>query len=244
MLFDVGDRIVGGGEVRVDDDGVWLDPAASSGLIRFPQGRSRPRSPCAVRLVDYQPNPNPSAEGQPPEWLWATITGTWTGVAITAVTADPLTTEARHTIPRWTDPPCPAPVGGWPPGTQEDVHRLADPAGLRDDDHMVVRILYRPGPDAVALILAAGDVGAAEKRWRPVLGDRLGVVQSRWSTADLDAVADGLLALARLETHCRPGITLTGRRKPTSTPSYSASHQRWPPGLPAFRTGSWRSGPP
>ena len=89
-------------------------------------------------------------------------------------------------------PPCPPPDGGWPrpawgPGARNLSFDLGD---LRETGAAVAVTIFRPSEDQAVLVVAADDTAAVAARLRPQLGKLLCVVPSRWSRAELDAIAD------------------------------------------------------
>lgn len=195
MVFDVGVCVTGWGEIRADDDGVWFDPPHAIPLIGLPPGKWLPRSDNAIRLLDHDPGHDTAGTGSPGGGQWSTITGIWVGEAIKILSHVPTSPSDRYPepmFPDWTVPPCPAPDQGWPAGTQQDLMEL-DLADLRASENCVTTVTYRPRNDSVVLVVAATDVATAEEQWRPLLGARLCVVQSRWSKRQLEEVTDVLL---------------------------------------------------
>ena len=198
MVFDVGDRVTGWGEIRSDDDGVWFDPPHAIPLIGLPPGQRLPRSNNAIRLLDLDADPDLGAQrtGSVSGGRWSTVTGIWLGEAIRVLSQVPLAPADRYAepaLPDWTVPPCSAPDGGWPSGTQQDLMEL-DLFDLRASENCVTTVTYRPRVDSVVLVVAATDVAAAEAQWRPVVGPRLCVVRSRWSKHQLEEVTGALRA--------------------------------------------------
>jgi hypothetical protein len=187
LVFEVGDRVTGSGELVADADGVWLD------LARFfplgPPGGSRPRSRQSVRLIGADAV-LAAASDIDPAWP-VTVSGVWLGDAIEVESlsqAAPLPDRAD----RWTTPPCPPPAGGWPRGERDenlDFDRLA----VENSGAAVTVVTFRPGPYQAVLVVAAEDIDAVEKMLRPQLPDRLCVVASRWTRDQLDNVRAHLM---------------------------------------------------
>lgn len=194
LVFDVGDRVTGWGEIRVDRDGVWFDPPHPIDWIALPPGQRLPRSDHAVRLFGYVPTRNTMTDYST-ESEWFVITGVWGVDGITLLQHVPISPTNRHPERQadWTVPPCVAPDQGWPAGTQADLVDLGLD-DLRASENCVASVIYRPRQDSSVLVVAATDVAAAEAQWRPVFGGRLCVVQSRWSKAALNEITDILRA--------------------------------------------------
>lgn len=196
MVFVVGDRVTGWGEIRSDDDGVWFDPPHAIPLIRLPPGQRLRRSDNAIRLLNYDPGASTARTGSVDGSQWSTVTGIWVGDAIKVLSQRPLAPTDRYgepSFPDWTVPPCSAPDGGWPSGTQQDLMEL-ELSDLRASENCVTTVTYRPREDSVVLVVAVTDVAAAEAQWRPVVGPRLCLVRSRWSKRQLEEVTDVLRA--------------------------------------------------
>ncbi len=81
-----------------------------------------------------------------------------------------------------------SPGGGWPIGDQLDLDLL------RASENCVTTVTYRPGPATVVLVVAVSDVAAAGAQWRSLVGSRLCVVRSRWSTQELEEITARLVA--------------------------------------------------
>jgi hypothetical protein len=169
---------------------VWFDPPHSESLAGLRRGRRHPRSVHAVRLVGGDPlmvatehNENGCIPG------WATVEGTWLGdfIQVLTQTSTPPASARRAFMPQWVTPPCAPPEEGWPAGSQDELVTI-DMRALRDADNCVTTVVYRPRPDSVVMVVTAVDVAEAERVWRPVLGSRLCVVQSRWSKRQLEKV--------------------------------------------------------
>jgi len=195
LVVGVGDIVRGWGEIRELRGDVWFDPPHSIPLIRFGPGQQTPLSEHAVRLIGHHPLAICSEftdDGGIPGW--ATITGTWLGDAIRVHEQDPRPPlDLRRDNPARppTMPPCPEPPGGWPAGTPDDILAYHLPDLVRSEN-CVATAFFRPRPDSTVVVIAVSDVAAAEQAWRPRLGARLGIVPSRWSTAELEAVTSTL----------------------------------------------------
>ncbi|MGW4947010.1 hypothetical protein ACWEOZ_36115 [Actinoplanes sp. NPDC004185] len=184
LVFEVGDRVTGSGELVADADGVWLD------LARFfplgPPGGSRPRSRQSVRLIGADAALAATSDIDP---AWpVTVSGVWLGDALEVESlsqAAPLPDRAD----RWSTPPCPPPAGGWPRGENLDFDRDA----LENSGAAVAVATFRPGLYQAVLVVVAEDIDAVEEMLRPQLPDRLCVVTSRWTRGQLDNVRAHLM---------------------------------------------------
>ena len=77
-------------------------------------------------------------------------------------------------------------------------------------DHVVGKTVYHPRPDSVVLVITTTDVQAVEYELRPILGERLCIVPSRWDRQQLLAVRQHLSA------HWREWAVYTSARTPTT----------------------------
>lgn len=195
LVVGVGDVVRGWGAIRGFRGDVWFDPPHSIPLSYFGPGHQAPLSEYAVRLIGGDPLAvcaEFTDDGGIPGW--ATVTGTWLGDAILVHEQDPRPPRDHRpdnpSIPP-TNPPCPEPPGGWPAGTPDDIltHHLPD---LVRSENCVATAFFPPRPGSTVVVVAVSDVAAAEQAWRPRLGERLGIVPSRWSTAELEAVTSTL----------------------------------------------------
>jgi hypothetical protein len=124
---------------------------------------------------------------------WTTVEGSWRGDSIQVERQHRERFDAPEPRPRWVDPPCPPPAGGWP--TTGKVH--ADLGDLQETGAIVRVVVFRPNDTSQVLVVVANDRAAAEARLRPQLGDSLCIVDSRWTRPQLDGVREDL------QTHWR-----------------------------------------
>jgi hypothetical protein len=197
LVFDVGDRVTGWGELRQSGGEVWFDP---------PHGVARMRTPGppaisddAVRLEGADLSVTTSGpRGDGSAALWATVTGVWLENAIRVEEQSPLRPAPRPR-PEHTRPPCPAPDGGWP--VRRPVYEFdnleCDLGDLEETGAAVSVTIFRPGPDQAVLVVAAADEAAVERQLRPQLGTRLCVVPSRWTKSQVDEVTSVLFRQMR-----------------------------------------------
>lgn len=200
LIFVVGDEISGSGRlVHTVDDGDWFDPPLPIRAIGYgPQGPPPPRpSGFGVRVenadfatVERRYERDGAIEGM------ATIYGEWLGDGIRIHRQ----TNERPTqsYPRWFDPPCPPPAGGWPHGMNGRYSQNLDfdLGDLETSGAAVTTVIFRPSADQAVLVVAATDVAAVEAALRPQLPDRLCVVPSRWTRAQLDQAHMHLRAMS------------------------------------------------
>lgn len=182
-VFDVGDTVTGWGEIVQDDDGIWFDPPHATTLVWT--DRPEPRSDLAIRLIGVDPRAVTTgiADGHGPGW--ATITGVWRGDVIEVLSQSAVRPAhvPLESGPRWTIPPCPAPIGGWPASPIND--ELEE---LSESDEVAALVIFHPNPGTTVIVVAASDVDAVEIEFRSRYGNSLCVVPSRWSKQQLETV--------------------------------------------------------
>jgi hypothetical protein len=189
-----GDLVTASGRLVRNQAGDWFEPpvwvAAAGGVPRT----IRPVSPVAVHVAgaDFDELAGRFEDGGAMEGS-ATLTGVWSADQLQVQRqASRSPRDAR--LPRWVTPPCPAPAGGWPRhggNLRFDMNDLPGTGGV------VTVTVFRPGPDQEVLVVAAADPNAAEIWLRPQFGERLCVVATKWTTAELDAVRAHLHARHR-----------------------------------------------
>lgn len=89
------------------------------------------------------------------------------------------------------NPPCPAPHGGWPQGTNLNL----DPLTAYQQAHpqtVIAAATFRPGGTGLALVVAATDAAAVRTALAPTYGRALCVVESRYSAQQVSTAADRL----------------------------------------------------
>ncbi|XVU20916.1 hypothetical protein ACQPZJ_26990 [Actinoplanes sp. CA-054009] len=190
LVFDVGDRVTGWGQMVADADGVWLDLARFVWLSLAAEG-SRPRSRQSVRLVGADAVRAAALPDIDLEWP-VNVSGVWLGEAIEVESLSQAGSAPARVDREWATPPCPPPAGGWPRGERDenlDFDRLA----LEDSGVVVAAVTFRPSPYQAVLVVAADDIDAVEKVLRPQLPGRFCVVASRWTRGRLDDVRAHLM---------------------------------------------------
>lgn len=189
LVFEVGDQVRTWGRFVADPAGDWLDLARINDLLPKPRGWKSDRS---IRLIgaDAEAVPTDFAANRVPGCI--SVVGTWRGESIEVKAQSP-EIPSREPIPDWMDSPCPPPPGGWPYGVA--VGNLQFHIGdLESSGAMVTRVLFRPSPDQVVLVIAATDIDAVTRQLAPQLPNQLCVVRSRFTRDQLDEVRDVLHA--------------------------------------------------
>jgi hypothetical protein len=195
LVLRVGDEISGWGRLVRASDGDWFDPPLAVPAIGYgPEGRPPPR-PSSYGLpvegadfdaVESRYERDAAIDG------FAKIYGVWLADRISI---QGQSTEHVETVfPRWSDPPCEPPAAGWPHGRHND-NMDVDLRELEATGAAVTTVIFRPSDDQTVLVVAATDIAAVEARLRPQLPDRLCVVASRWTRAQLDQAEEHLLAM-------------------------------------------------
>ncbi|HSN05966.1 MAG TPA: hypothetical protein VLV82_01375 [Candidatus Angelobacter sp.] len=118
----------------------------------------------------------------------ATLAGVWRGGRLDVVDqGEPRDEDPWR--PFWSTPPCPPPPQGWP---QVPVGSNIEPSPPESIPGRVSVVVFRPTPTQVVLVVATSRPEEAEALLRPVYGDALCVVASRWSPDQVDAVRQAL----------------------------------------------------
>jgi hypothetical protein len=102
----------------------------------------------------------------------------------------PTNPRTEPTATRFRVPPCAAPPGGWPHGAEDENLDLHD--FPHDDEALVAVSLFRPSARQVVVVIATTEPDRLERELRPRFGQRLCIVASPWTTAQVDAVTDAL----------------------------------------------------
>ncbi len=180
-LLDDGHRARAYGRVVAIADGTWFEPPSPMALIGHRPGYEpapRPPSHLAVRVagvdlarLHLRREKDGAVEG------YAVLAGIWR-VEELVVTAQEPSTEPEAG-PRWRDPPCREPDGGWPEGPERE--NLDLPEELASMLPIVSTCLFRPSSRQVVLVVAAELPEQVEKALRPYFGSRLCVIPSRWT---------------------------------------------------------------
>jgi len=184
LVFDVGDAVSGWGRLVADADGQWLDLARVLTLGYSPW--PRPRSRHSVRLIGATAVPTEFGPNNAIPWA-ATVIGTWLGDAIKVEAQRPYEPPQQVRVTDWTTPPCPPPPRGWAHGPHNHNPSF-DRGDLLNTGAAVTVVTFRPSIDQTVVVVAATDTKAVEAHLRPQLGNRLCVVSSRWTRAQLDQI--------------------------------------------------------
>jgi hypothetical protein len=171
---------------------VWFEPPLPILAIWYAPGHEPPPRPSGVgvltRGVDtdrlsFRVEKDGGIEG------WATLTGVWRGELLDAVEQSEQRPEPDPWRPLWGTPPCPPPVGGWPRVPEGSNIEPSPPELIPGGVSVVV---FRPTTTQVVLVVATSEPAAAEKLLRPMYGDALCVVPSRWSPDQVEVVRKAL----------------------------------------------------
>jgi hypothetical protein len=197
LVLDAGTHIRATGRLVRTGAGDWFEPPLPEPAIGYaPGSRPAPRPSkkyaIAVEGADFDHvtqryERDGSIDG------YATIDGVWFQDRIRADRQTDELPAPRH--PKWSDPPCPAPPGGWPHGRAgENID--VDYGDLLDTGAAVTTVVFRPSDDQAVLVVAASDIAAVEAQLRPQLPDRLCVVPSRWTRWQLNRAGRHLASMA------------------------------------------------
>jgi hypothetical protein len=195
LVFGVGDQISGWGRLARAPNGDWFDPPLAVAAVGYgSEGRPAPRpSSYAIQVegadfdaVESRYERAGAIDG------FAKIYGVWLADRISIQRQS--TERVESAFPRWSDPPCEPPAGGWPHGRRND-NMDVDLGDLETTGAAVTTVIFRPSDDQTVLVVAATDIAAVEARLRGQLPDRLCVVASRWTRAQLDQAQEHLRAM-------------------------------------------------
>lgn len=187
VIVEVGDLVTASGRFVKRRDGDWLDVARADDLLdRSPDWKSR----SSFRVFGARADEVPQAfEGRTVKPQMITVTGMWTGESI-EVQSQSRNVSAWTPAARWTNPPCPAPAGGWPPLSGQDFHGIEGLEDLRASGAAVTVVHYRPSPDTEVLVVAAEDIERVNAVLRRQFPNNLCIVRSRWTRQQLDGAWD------------------------------------------------------
>jgi len=185
-----GARVWAFGRVVLAAGAVWFEPPLPFHPIGCLPGREPAPRPSglgmAVRGVDLAALVNPREKDGALEG-WATIIGVWQDDELTVTGQSTLQPPPRHRQPSCTVPPCPPPAGGWPSGDTPDGFG-AELAALTASGVAIQVTMFSPPGRGQVLVISASDSELAESKLRLVCGQRLCVVPSRYTQAQVDAV--------------------------------------------------------
>lgn len=122
----------------------------------------------------------------------ASLTGTWDGTTL-RVRSQSAPDKDAGLREQFTDPPCPAPAGGWPTGPENEnlnTDALQAYQAAHPDEVPIVALARPSSHQVVAYLMTAGDVAAAEAALRPTYATRLCVAKSRFTPAEVKAAQD------------------------------------------------------
>ncbi len=187
LVIEPGDRVRAWGQFVVNRAGHWLDLARVDNLLPKPAGWT---SAWSIRLVgaDVDAVPTDFAPNQSPGYI--SVIGIWHGDSIEVE-------EQSPDIPSFSgpilhrNPPCPPPTGGWPRSAEQDPPD-PDLGDLESSGALVTLVAFRPSADQIVVVVAATDIDAVTRKLAPQLPNRLCVVESRFTRAQLGNVRNVL----------------------------------------------------
>lgn len=198
LVLAEGDGLSAWGRLVRDERGTWFEPPLPQPLILYadPPVKRAWHGAVAVSGADFGDVEDHRERGGVVEG-WATLDGTWAAGRLT-VNRQSAQRPARDAddddFPDWAEPPCRPPADGWPRWAKAERRDNLefDIGDLRETGAAVAVTTFRPGRRQAVLVVAAADADAVEAGLRPHLGDRLCIVPSRWTRAELRAVHDQL----------------------------------------------------
>ena len=170
---------------------VWFDPPLPVPLVACAPGHEPGPRPSGIGVLtsgvdldrlQFRVEKDGAVAGM------ATLTGVWRGdrLHVDEQSDEPPDPEPW---PFWSTPPCPPPPQGWP---QVPEGSNIEPSPPENIPGRVSVVLFRPTPTQVVLVVATSQPDAAEALLRPIYGDALCVVASRWSPDQVQAVRQAL----------------------------------------------------
>ncbi|GIH16111.1 hypothetical protein [Rugosimonospora africana] len=198
LVLREGDGLRASGRVVADGETVWFEPPLPVPLLwRSPGSEPAPRpSEFGVPVLgvdlanlDDRRATSGGVEG------WVTLTGTWRRDRLLVERQEPGGGRTDRSAPQWRRPPCPPPQGGWPKGETNDNIRVAtDVLATLTITSLAV---FRPSAHQAVLVVATDEPEHAEAVLRPICGDRLCIVRSRWTKEQLNDASERLRAEMR-----------------------------------------------
>lgn len=178
------------GRVLVVGDTAWFEDPLPVQLLAFPQLEASEPGPLAIRVHGVDPDrldrrvryADGGIEG------WATLTGVVRQREMHVRDQEPMSWPTP-VAGRWTTPPCPPPVAGWPTGPHYLVSHPPAPAEPPDDDAgpmITQETIFRPPGAHPVMVVAAEDPARVEPHLRWRYGESLCVVRSRYRQREID----------------------------------------------------------
>jgi hypothetical protein len=195
------------------DHALLVDGTAASATGRvFSDGETMMfEPPLPVALPGYQPGteppPRPSHLGVPVVGVdlgaldrrrekagaiegWAHLSGVWQDGGLLVQSQEPPIFRVDPRSPRWSEPPCPPPLGGWPHGA---VNENLEAGDLQQADTSIVALaLFRPSSTQVVLVIASTEPSRVQAKLQEPFGQRLCVIPSRWTKDQVRDAAEQL----------------------------------------------------
>lgn len=193
MLRD-GDRAKACGRVVALGDECWFDPPLPVLLPYFPPGREPAPKPSGLGVrvegVDLEQlsrrrHKDGATEG------WTCLSGIWRDGRLIVREQEGDSDATPSPVTRWQLPPCDPPAGGWPTGGVDQNIEFEGDVDLHGAEVVAVT-MFRPSSRQVVAVIASEDPALTRRRLGALLGDRLCVVQSTWTRAQVVDVRDQL----------------------------------------------------
>jgi hypothetical protein len=196
LVLRAGTRTAATGRVVAYAGQVRFEPPLPVPAVGYAPGSEPPPRPtgCGVAVdgVDlsdlaYRREKDGGIEG------WAALTGTWSDERLVVSgqrAAGPGGAgEHRRPFPRWDVPPGDPPQGGWPAGRSGGN---PDPAPPGDIPGALSVTVFRPRAALPVLVVATTDPTGADELLRPMYGDGVQIVGSRWTPTEVQATRRGI----------------------------------------------------
>lgn len=195
FVLSDGCRAAASGRVILADGQTWFDPPLPVPAIYYTPGTEPPPRPSGLgirvmgvdldRLVRRREKQE-AIEG------WAYLEGIWTQHQLDVVDQQPPRPPSLDDVDH-SQPPCRPPNGGWPMGDTDENLDVEQAQG----DEVVHLATFRPSARQAVLVVTSDDPELTTRRLAPVYGDRLCVVRSTWSRAQIETVRRELKAHMR-----------------------------------------------
>lgn len=192
LVLSDGCEVSASGRIVAYEGEVWFGPALPVRLVRYKPGHEPPPRPSKIGVLvegadlsrlDERWEKDGGIEG------WATLTGTWRGDRLLVTDQGARGGSHREENPKWDVPPCDPPPGGWPrSGRDENISHLVD----LESDEVVTVTTFRPSDEQAVLVIASTMPEVTRERLAESVGERLCVIQSRWTRAEVDEIQQRL----------------------------------------------------
>ena len=185
LMLREGCRVQASGRVIAVAGEVWFEPPLPVPLEAYTSGHEpapkRSGLGIPVRGVDLGGLERRRSKDRALEG-WAQLTGHWSAGELVVAEQDAPSWLVRPE-PRWDNPPCEPPAGGWPHGRRDE--NLEPPRDLEGHPAVVGVMLVRPSPTQVVLVVVSTEPDQTREQLAACHLSRSCVVASRWTRAQV-----------------------------------------------------------